>query len=279
VNLIPWIAGVAVLAAPTDRGTQRDSIEATRVLAEVPRLATDRLQLDFARLERSRLRRIAGERLTEARRRVARCYVAVRLYFPESRALAAEASFRAGELLRCAGDTPEALAELERVRVIGEGTDFRARAGIELGHIERRRRNWSKALDRYLAVASDVGTGPHWRDEAAIWAAKTYAAMGEIGEARRHLVRVTEAAIDPLARVRAFDEWALTYVVTGDVEAALGVLARGRESVAESAREETELGDRIRRALARMRCIRAIERSIESRRGSRALTGKGDDDE
>ncbi len=181
--------------------------------------------------------------------------------------MAAEASFRAAEQWRCVGESALALAELEHARRLGAETEFRARAGLEIAHIERRRRRWSPALDRYLEVASDASAAARWREDAAIWAGKTYAALGELEEARRRLVHVAGTALDPLTRIRAFDEWALTYLVHDDVEAAAGALARCREALAEAANEATELGERVRKALSRMRCIPAIERAVAKRHG------------
>jgi tetratricopeptide (TPR) repeat protein len=269
----------AALVAPAEQRGREVAGDDAQVLAEVPRQASARLQLERAAAQRARLRKVERAELAEARRRAARSYVAVRLYFPSERELAAEASFRAAELWRLAGDVERAAAELEHALAGGAGTEFRARAALELGHLERRRRRWSSALDRYFAAAADAESRSHWRDEAALWIGKTYVAMGELEEARRHLARAAGASADPLARARAYDEWALTYVA-GDLEAAAGVLARCRDALADSANEETELGVRLRRALASLRCITAIEREVARRRGTPSFhfPGGGEED-
>lgn len=239
-------------------------------IAAIPRLATAREQLELADRRRSGLRHVPRAELASERRRVALAYAAVRHHFPSARATAAEASFRSAEQWRCIGESARALAELEQARRLGAGAEISARAALEIGHIERRRRRWSRALDLYLEVASDASASARWRDEAALWTGKTYAAMGELDEARRRFVHLARAALDPLDRIRAYDEWALTFLVHDDVEAAMGALARCREALAEPAREATELGDRIRRALSRMRCITAIERAVSKRDGTPA---------
>ena len=268
MQVVPWLASVAVVGALHPQEPR-----------DVPRLETARAQLDAADLERAKLRRMARARWADERRRVASCYAAVRAYFPESGAVAAEASFRAGELLRCAGETARAIEEYEHARRLGAGSDFGARATLELGHVERRRRAWQRALDRYLEVAGDAAARAHWRDEGAIWAGKTYAAMGELAAARRQLAQVTKSSLDPLVRLRAFNEWAMVFVLVDDVEAACGVLAECRQSLAEHAREQTELGARVRAALARLSCIRAIEHAVARRRGTSVLHGVGEEDE
>ena len=49
-------------------------------------------------------------------------------------------------------------------------------------------------------------------------------------------------------------------------EGAAGVLERCRESLSEVASEESKLGERVRSALASMRCIDELTRAIEKRR-------------
>jgi tetratricopeptide (TPR) repeat protein len=260
------VAGSGQVAPPRSGSVAADGADA-EAIAALPRFGTAREQLAFAERQRAGLREVPGARLAAERRRVALCYAAVRVHFLGARATAAEASFRAAEHWRCIGESARALAELEQARRLGEGNEISARAGLEIGHIERRRRLWSRALDRYLEVASDANASARWRDEAALWAGKTYASMGELDDARRRFVHLAATSLDPLTRIRAYDEWALTFLVHDDVEAAMGALARCREALAEPARELTELGDRVRRALSRMRCITAIEHAISKRHG------------
>ena len=264
----PWIALclASAGASPDGGGVTRPESLAGRS-SDVERLSSAQAQLRRATVERLKLRSAPPEQLALLRLHAVACLRAVRLYFPESRACVAEASFRAGEILRADGDIEGARAEFEYVRGLGSGVPYRARAGIELGHIERRARRWSHALDHYLGVAAELDTPSRWRDDASIWAGKVHVLRGTFDEGRRLLKHIAASSSDPLERVRAYDEWALSYLPSDDPEASAGVLATCRSELARFAVEETELGARVRDALARMRCIRALVRAIARRNG------------
>lgn len=186
---------------------------------------------------------------------------------PRDRLVAAEAAFREGELLRSRGELAAATAAFRRARESGRGSAFRARAGLELGHVERRRGFEERALDAYLSVASDPDTAPDRREEALLWAARVLADDGRAESARRLWWIVAERADDPLQRIRAFDALARDCVERGDPEGAAGVLQRCRNELASESARATERGERVRRALAGMRCIGAIERAVAARHG------------
>ena len=67
--------------------------------------------------------------------------------------------------------------------------------------------------------------------------------------------------------MRAFDDWGLSLVEEGDLEAAAGVLDRCRRALGERAGELTDLGGRVRRALERMRLVTRLARGVRERRG------------
>ncbi|HUR28541.1 MAG TPA: hypothetical protein VM509_10165, partial [Planctomycetota bacterium] len=176
-----------------------------------------------------------------------------------------EAAFRAGELLRTQGDLASAQAEFEQVRGLEVRSPFRARAGIELGHLQRRAKKEAGALKFYLAVVGDPLSEPARRDEAALWAGRVYAELGKLDEARRQWEAVAQRAEDPLQKIDAWDELALDLVDGGDLEGAAGWIARARETLSEVALEETAQGERVRNALERMRAIRKLERAVAAR--------------
>lgn len=230
-----------------------------------PRLADARAQFARAVELRSAARSATPATRVERVRRAAEAYRAVHAYFPGERALVAEAAFRAGELLRSVDASAPAERELELARELGRGTAFRARAGLELGHLLRSDEEHERALAAFLAVAADDSCERRYRDEAELWCGRVQAELGRIGEARRTWERVAAAARSPLTRCRAFDCLTLALVDAADLEGAAGMLARCREALAEHAREETELGVRVRAALSNMRAIRRLERAVAER--------------
>jgi hypothetical protein len=240
----------------------------------VPRAETAALQLRFATQCKLRMWRARPAEVEAARALAVLAFHAVREYFPDARALGAEAAFRAGELLRAAADDVGARAEFDAACRLGARTPFYARARIELGHIARRAGHPQLALDAYLSVLMDVGVAARWRDEAGLAAGRAYEETERVDDARRLYELVAEHGEDPLDRIRGFDAWAETFVGVDDVEAAAGVLALCRNALAPRAAEETELGQRVRNALERMRCIESIEFAIARRRKAREKAGE-----
>jgi tetratricopeptide (TPR) repeat protein len=270
-------AGIAalclLLAAPTGAGgalsaraSAQDGDAPPRALeTSVPRMDTAAAQLAHAR----RIKRTMSERPEEDRAfwRVlaVEAYRAVRAYHPGAAAACAEASFRAGELLRAAGEADAAQEEFERARAAGAGTPFRARAALEIGHLHRRAGRSREALDLYLAVAGDGRAAAAHRDDAWLWAGRVWSDEGRVPDARRAWEGVARGGQDPLDRVLAFDWLALSWLEAGDLEAAAGVLDRCRVALSPLALEETELGERVRNALLRMRVVTSLQSAIERR--------------
>jgi len=232
---------------------------------ELRKLESARAQLEAADRLRAALRGLRGAQRAERARAAATAYAALRVHWPAQRELCAEAAFRAGELLRAEGLEAAALAEFEFVRSLELRCVWRARAGLEIAHLQRRAGRRSAALDAYLAVLDDPRSEPQRRDEAALWAGRMYALLGKPEEAARRWEAVARRAEDPLQRIDAWDELALALVDAGDLEGAAGWIGRARESLADVALEETENGERVRGALERMRAIRRIERAVAAR--------------
>jgi tetratricopeptide (TPR) repeat protein len=215
---------------------------------------------------KGRLFEVRGREREALRRRVVEAYRAVRQGFPAEKAAVAEASFRAGELLRSSGSAGEARAEFELARAAGAGTPFRARAGLELGHLARRAELHEDALARYREVLSDEDCPAQQRDQAWLWAGRACAELGRAAEARELLRRAAERAQDPCDRVEAYDALALAWIAAGDLEAAAGELARCREALRDAALEATPSGARVRSALVNLRAVERLKRAIASRR-------------
>ena len=173
--------------------------------------------------------------------------------------------FRVGEILRSAEDGPRALVEFRWCAANGEGTEFRARARLEIGHLERREGRWREALEAYMDVAADARAAPARRDDAWLWAGTAWSALGRSEDARAAWRRVAEQGSDDLLRIAAFDELALAWLEGDDPEAAAGELARCLEALSARALEETETGERVRNALLRMRVVGELSRAIARR--------------
>jgi tetratricopeptide (TPR) repeat protein len=242
--------------------------------AEVPRLQDAAQQLAHARAKKQELRGLEGPAKERAREAAVDAYRAVREHHPRARAAVAEAAFRAGELLRAAERLDEARLEFAVAAHEAEESAFRARARLELGHLARRAGDHGEALAQYLATLSDPEACGHERDEALFWTGRVHAAEEDEAEARRAWEQVAEEALDPVMRVRAFDELGLAWLRRGDAPAAAGEWNRCLRALADDAREETETGARVRAALEGARTLRSLQEAAR-RATTRASAVRG----
>jgi len=265
VQLIPVLVALLGFLAPPrqEEREHREWIESV-----VPRMQDARAQLGHAR----RLKRQMADREGEEREfwseLAVEAYQAVRLFHPGARELSVEAAFRAGEILRAEGAARRAHEEFAWAARHGDGTDFRARARLEIGHLHRRASRWREALQSYMDVASDTAAAGRRREDAWLWAGTSWRALGRDEDARAAWTRVAEDGADPIARVRAFDELGLMLLDAGDLEGAAGTLDRCLRALSRNALEETETGERVRNALLRMRVVERLRRAIEVRKPS-----------
>lgn len=218
------------------------------------------------------LRGLAGEELELelARAQAVELYRRVHREHPWECELAAQAAFRAGELLRAGGDLQGAIAEWERARDLAPGSEFGARALLEIGHVHRRAGRWDRALSAYERLVADPAADARQRDRASWWLARVLAERGEAEAARRALERLAECAEDPLLRVRAYDAWIRSLVQARRLEEAAGVLGLCRGALAERAAEHTSLGLRVAHALERMSAPAELAAAVEERMRARA---------
>ena len=234
-------------------------------VVEVPRKESARAQLEYAARRKRELHGRGGEARRRARAQAVAAYRAVRVHFPRERTLGAEATFRAGELLRAGGAAVEALEEFTAARRLGERTEFEARAGLEIGHLHRRGRRHMEALTAYERILADGDSGNRHRDRASYWAGRVHEELERPGDARRCYERVARRGADPVDRIRAFDAWTSSLIDQSDLEGAAGVLELCRSSLRDVALEETALGERVREALERMRSVGRLAREVEER--------------
>lgn len=259
-------APAAVPRPPADR-TQGD----VPIVLRVPRMDDARAQLAHARRLKARSFRAKGDEDRVFWRGLAvEAYRAVRELHPSERALGAEAAFRAGELLRADQDVRGARTELQAADELGAGTPFRARARLELGHLQRREGELRRALDRYLAVASDARVTPKYREEAWLWSGRCWWDRGAKVEARAAWEGVAERAFDPFLTLRAYENLALAWIEDDDLEAAAGELERSRAALAPILLEESERGEKLQDAYRRSRAREALREAIERRRTQRS---------
>lgn len=227
-----------------------------------PSGARDRLA--YARSLRSALRGVRGDALIRARERAIEAYRAVRAHHPKAPEVL-EATFRAAELLRVAGDVEQAKQEFALLACAERATTYRTRSQLELGHIERRRGRLAQSLGWYERVVADPRARALYRDRASLWTGRVLLLQGRTNDAERVFSRIAETGFDPFQRIRAFDRMALLAIRRGDLEAAAGVLERCREVLAHAALEETQRGQRVREAIRDMRSYEEIRVAIAAR--------------
>jgi tetratricopeptide (TPR) repeat protein len=233
--------------------------------AAVPRMETAAEQLRHAAAVKHSMRGLEEPDKAKTRALAVEAYRALLEFFPEESALCAEASFRAGELLRAGGDVVGALASFREARERGAKTPFQARSGVEIGHIHRRAKDAKAALEAYGTVMEDPHALPGYRDEATLWAGRVWHDTDRRDQALGLWEKVAQSGEDPMDRIRAFDYLALDLVEADDLEGAAGMLERCREELGSVAEEETRLGERVRKSLTRMRAVRALQKAIDSR--------------
>ncbi len=261
-----WISCLLILCPASLAVVHGQSAPPPRaVLAETPKLESAVAQLQQATRLKTALRGFKDEARKLREAELVAAYRAVRQHWPQAFEQCAESAFRAGELLRAGAEFADAQTEFEYVRGLNVDTPFRSRAGLEIGHLQRRSKHAEPALDAYLAVVDDPKSEPARRDEAALWAGRVYTELGKPAEARRQWEAVAQRSEDPMQRIDAWDELALAHVDGGDLEGAAGWIAKARETLADAALEETAQGERVRSALERMRAIRRLERAVAAR--------------
>lgn len=212
------------------------------------------------------LRDAPAAELPHMRQRAIEALREVRRKFPGAREACAEAGFRAGELLRSAGDPEGARREWLIASDQPPGIVFRDRARLELAHLDRRAGRLDQALQQLSQLEQDPHARASLREEAAYWCGAIEHARGRMEDARRAWQRLILIAEDPLTRIRAWDRIALSWLDQDDPEAAAGVLEQCRQACADLALEETRTGERVRAALSTMRVLELLPARIEQRR-------------
>ncbi|MFT6040639.1 MAG: tetratricopeptide (TPR) repeat protein [Gammaproteobacteria bacterium] len=259
--------GIAHQAKLNRTGRLGSRAAASDALEPLPVLMADTADraLERARAKKQALQGERGESLTKLRAEAVAAYVRVHERWPKSGATAAEAAFRAGELLRAGQEPQLAIEQFLIATKLNNPGEFAARSLYEIGHVQRREGNIEPALAAFEQLVASGPVDAHLRDMSSVWYAKVLAEAGQLPDAERVLRRLTKTATEPTDRIRAYDELILMVVERGELEGAAGWLAECKHSVRESAGELTAKGQRVTRALERMRGLTALQVAIKSR--------------
>jgi len=245
-------AAFALLAAPAAHGQA------------IEKQPDARAQIRHAASVKREGRGLQGEARMTHLRRVASAYEAVLANFPDSREECSEASFRLGETLRTLADWDAAVAAFARVVEIGASPRWAARALLETGNVHRRAKEMAKAIEAYGRVVAEFPQERSVRDDAYLWMGKVHATMREWDPARSAFTKVAEEGEDPVDRIQAFDQIALSYLQEGKTIEATASIERCKTLFAEIADEPTRQGARVKKALSRMRSVtRAAEETAD----------------
>lgn len=242
----------------------------------VPRRQTARYQLEYARRLKERLGERKPAEQTFWRGLAIEAYQAVRVHHPEEKSIAAEAAFRAGELLRATNDVEAAAVEFDVAAELGRGGPFECRALMEHGHLYRRAGELRRALDYFHDVVSHRTTSVRLRDDAWFWIGRMQRDLGRFDDAVRAWKTISMGEGDALDRVEAFNWWANLLIDRGDLNGAAGVLNACQLQLLDWSLEETQFGRRVRRALERMRARRRLIDALEQRHRDKRNSSSND---
>lgn len=221
--------------------------------AEVPRLASASAQLEHARKVRSEARGLEGAARLEALERALRAYEAVRDFWPDSGAIAAEAAFRRGEIHRSLGQDGAARGAFQEAFDAGRGTDYAPRALLEVGHIHRRAVEMDQALHYYERALALEGASLRRRNDAREWIGRVRLDLQQWEAAAAAFASWAAEAEGPVEAVRAADLEAQAWIGKGELDRAAERLAALEQRVKPLAAEPTREAEELRRALGRMK--------------------------
>lgn len=176
-----------------------------------------------------------------------------------------EALFRRAELLRAEGELEGALGCFETLAAMEDSASFGDRSHLECAAILRRLGRSPEACQHWLALWIDVDAEGRLRSRAGRALGEAHAEAGEWDAALRVLGAVVRQGFDPLEQVRAYDAIAELWLQRGDLEAAAGVLHEADVALGRLASERTQLGSRVREALAEMDSLHALKEAIALR--------------
>ena len=261
-----WLAALTLVGAAS----------AQQAGEEIPRQADARAQIRYAAGVRREGKGLKGDDRIDHLKRVAAAYEAVGRHFASSKAECAEASFRLGETRRSMGDREGAIGAFEEVVSNASSRRFSARALLEIGHLYRRSKEGTKALEAYARVIAEFPEEKGYRDDAYDWIGRVNAGARNHEAARSAWMKVAEQGEDPVDRIRAFDRVAGSYIVEGKNVEAGAAIERCRSLFAELAEESTSRGARVKKALGGMKSAAKLADALAKGQGEDGPDDDGD---
>jgi tetratricopeptide (TPR) repeat protein len=242
---------------------------------DAPDVKSDLKKADEAR------RAVKGEGAVrrKAMEEAAKAYEAVLVKYPDAKEEASTAAFRLGELRRLLGNFDGARDAFAKVVATGGNRRLSARAVLETAHLHRRSQELGKALEAYRKVVLEFPDETSTRDDALYWIGSLHQQSKDFGKAREAWQAVADRGVDPLDRVRAFDCVAMSYVKEGKRDEAAATIEKARVALHDMASDPSSRGARVKKALDRMRAVRAVEGKDAQVKGRGAAEGSGSEDD
>lgn len=218
-------------------------------------------QARFARARAAKLEIAGAADVPAARRRAIDLYLKVP--GPQTPGpLAAEALFRAGELLRANEQFERALDVLAQATEIDDPGAFACRAWYESGHLLRRLDRMRAAIDAFERASNAANGEQQRRELGGLWRARCLRESGDDLEAEIALRNLVEHITDPCVRLDAYDELIGLLVDQGRIAGAVGYFGVAKNSVREEFNQATALGERVRQAVDKMRALDVLRHAI-----------------
>jgi len=222
--------------------------------------ADAKTQFAAAALLEKQIRGTKGADRRAAQQKAAVAYEAVHRHFPEEAPLATRALYRAAELYERLRDRENGVRCLKLVFALKSEDRTRARAHNLLGHIYRRAKNWADAVKEYETVVNDHSKARPQVAEALGWLGKCKARLGDHAAARAAWKSRIEQFPERLGIVIESYDWiACSLHGEGKVKEARETLEACQARFKDTAADSGPAGQRVRKALGRMRIHRLLE--------------------
>ncbi|MFT4538496.1 MAG: tetratricopeptide (TPR) repeat protein [Planctomycetota bacterium] len=177
-----------------------------------------------------------------------------------------EAGLRSARCRMTNRNWEQAARVLERtLELCPKNGSARLRVELERAHLLRRQEQHEQALMAYEAIAESIYAAPTERDTALWWAARESEDSGDRERATRRYRRIAQQALDPFARIRAYDRLARIYIDANDLEAAAGVLHACAMSINAEMAAATPTLSQLRERLKSMTSHDRLRRAIAKR--------------
>ncbi|MCB9882168.1 MAG: tetratricopeptide repeat protein [Planctomycetes bacterium] len=199
-----------------------------------------------------------GQERTDILMQAATAYDAIAKDFAAEKAGCQEATFRAAEIHRSLGRVADAVQRFERCVELAATKGYTARAMLELGHLNRRRSEFQAAMAWYERVGTEFAALLPYRDDAFLWIGKLLSQRGDHGGARERWNIVAAEGEGDTDRIQAYDLIAMSYLEEGNRAKAEETVGACHKAFEAKAASPTRDGQKIARALQRMRSYKEL---------------------